>query len=272
MLPVNCPSSDACSRVFGSGRFTPRGPPVRFNAIILFLSTDHASLCAWLLCISQKSKRLRDQSTFTSDAIFAETLIFWHLVGNLVSLASLLHKVCFQMLSNLRLHISATFETLSSMKFHQKSEPSNTFDQFQPSLNTGASCSSRTMWRHVCVSCCIHDLMDLLDDGMAVGEEISLFHRIHSKISHIVAWVHRSGTGMKMSIMSFITLRFLCCAHVFFQTSKCESCAAAHWCSRGDISGVWSRNGWFLCASNHIARTSKPAKNLTARMQKEPLS
>ena len=80
-MPVNCPSSDACPRVFGSSRFTPRGPPVRFNAIILFLSTDHASLCAWLLCISQKSKRLRDQSTFTSDAIFAETLIFWHLVA-----------------------------------------------------------------------------------------------------------------------------------------------------------------------------------------------
>ena len=187
MLPVNCPSSDAYPRVFGSGRFTPRGPPVRSNAIILFLSTDHASLCAWLLCISQKSKRLRDQSTFTSDAIFAETLIFWHLVENLVSLTSLLHQVRFQMLSNLRLHISATFETLSSMKFHQKSEPSNTFDQFQRWLNTGASCSSRTMWRHVCVSCCIHDLMDQLDDGMGVGEEISLFHRIHSKISHIVA-------------------------------------------------------------------------------------
>ena len=81
-MPVNCPSSDACPRVFGSSRFTPRGPPVRFNAIILFLSTDHASLCAWLLCISQKSKRLRDhRSTFTSDAIFAETLIFWHLVA-----------------------------------------------------------------------------------------------------------------------------------------------------------------------------------------------
>ena len=187
MLPVNCPSSDACPRVFGSGRFTPRGPPVRFNAIILFLSTDHASLCAWLLCISQKSKRLRDQSTFTSDAVFAETWIFWHLVENLVSLTSLLHQVRFQMLSNLRLHISATFETLSSMKFHQKSEPSNTFDQFQPSLNTGATSSSRTIWRHVCVSCCIHDLMDLLDDVMGVGEVISLFHRIHSKISHIVA-------------------------------------------------------------------------------------
>ena len=51
------------------------------------------------------------------------------------------------------------------MKFHQKSEPSNTFDQFQRWLNTGATCFTRTMWRHVCVSCCIHDLMSLLDDG-----------------------------------------------------------------------------------------------------------
>ena len=101
-----------------------------------------------------------------------------------VSLTSLLHQVRFQMLSNLKLHISGIFETLSSMKFHQKSEPSNTFDQFQPSLNTGATCSSRTKWRHVCVSCCIHDLMSLLDDGRGVGEEISLFHMIQAKISH----------------------------------------------------------------------------------------
>ena len=131
-MPVNCPSSDACPRVFGSSRFTPRGPPVRFNAIILFLSTDHASLCAWLLCISQKSKRLRDQSTFTSDAIFAETLIFWHLVGNLVSLTSLLRQVRFQMLSNLRLHISGTFRHCQAWNFTRRVNHQILLTNFSP--------------------------------------------------------------------------------------------------------------------------------------------